>query len=46
MEPPTKGAPTNYHEITLKGKNRGLIFEQLAANLVTASTCRSRHIGY
>jgi thiamine biosynthesis protein ThiI len=35
--PPAKGALIHYHEIALKGKNRGFFLKQLAANLRMAS---------
>lgn len=35
--PAAKGALIHYHEIALKGKNRGFFLKQLAANLLVAS---------
>lgn len=35
---PAKGALIHYHEIALKGKNRGFFLKQLAANLRVASS--------
>jgi thiamine biosynthesis protein ThiI len=35
--PPERGVLIHYHEIALKGKNRGFFLKQLAANLRMAS---------
>lgn len=36
-QPPVKGVLIHYHEIALKGKNRGFFLRQLEANLVLAT---------
>src|SRR5574337_803568 len=35
--PPVRGALVHYHEIALKGKNRGFFLKQLEANLLAAT---------
>ncbi|MGH7370071.1 MAG: hypothetical protein ACREIN_04215, partial [Candidatus Methylomirabilaceae bacterium] len=41
--PPTRGALIHYHEIALKGKNRGFFLKQLATNLQIA--CSDLSVG-